>query len=601
MLTVAQLVGQLDINDGPWNAKMRSAQGDVEKSKGWLGGLSGVAKGVGLGLLGAGVAAATMGLKTAAAGQQSQIAFETMLGSADKAKSFLGDLSQFAAATPFEMPGLVAAARQLVGVGESADAVIPTLTAWGDTAGALGLNQDQFNRAILAVTQSMGKGKVQAEEMMQITEAGIPIWPLLAKAMGKTIPELQAMAQKGELLSSDVFPLLEKQMGKDYGGAMAKQSKTLSGVWSTLMDTINMGLAKVLTPLLPMLTKLIPKGAEILGQVFDGLSGSIETVMGWFHGAGDAGSGLASTWSTVFAAVRGFITDNLATFQAWWGSIQGIFTGLRDLVVAIWGRITEFWADHGQVILDSVQTVWGFIKTIISSALAVIQGVIRAAIAVVTGDWSGAWEAIKSVLAAVWDGIKAIIGLAWEVIKTTIGTALSAVWDIVVGKFGEITDWLSGLPKRFADSVVALWDWIWERADDIKSKVITAISDLWTWIREELPGILATAGSKVFEWIIGVAKQAAIDAWNALVSFFGGPGRQAAAGAVLPPRGGDAGRLGQQAGSAESRMFGGQSDGGRSGFGQLPVWGGTIQIHYPIGEPTEQSIGRAIDMALATA
>src|SRR5690554_875617 len=134
-------------------------------------------------------AGTAIGVRTAANLEQANIAFETLLGSGRKAQRFLRDLTKFAERTPFELPGLIDAARQLIGVGQSAESVIPTLRAWGNAAGALGLNQEQFNRVLIAVTQSMAKGKVQAEELMQITEAGVPIWPLLARAMGKTVPE----------------------------------------------------------------------------------------------------------------------------------------------------------------------------------------------------------------------------------------------------------------------------------------------------------------------------------------------------------------------------------------------------------------------------
>lgn len=221
---------------------------------------------------------ALIGVKTAANLEQAGIAFETLLGSGRKADKFLRNLSKFAAKTPFELPGLIDASRQLIGVGQSASSVIPTLTAWGDAAGALGLGQEQFNRIMLAVTQSMSKGKVQAEELMQITEAGVPIWPLLSRALDKPIPKLQKLSSEGKLLAKDVFPALEKQMAKEYGGAMTKQSQTLTGIWSTLMDTINIGLANTLKPLLPFMKDALSGGIRVLGGVFNKLPGIIETV-----------------------------------------------------------------------------------------------------------------------------------------------------------------------------------------------------------------------------------------------------------------------------------------------------------------------------------
>src|SRR5262245_10916844 len=117
------------------------ASSDVGKQSGHLfssafGGVVGAAVKGGLFAGAAGLGAlGFLGLRTAANLEQAKISFETLLGSAKRADSFLNQLKGFAAKTPFELPGLVASARQLLGVGQSAKTVIPTLTAWGDTAG----------------------------------------------------------------------------------------------------------------------------------------------------------------------------------------------------------------------------------------------------------------------------------------------------------------------------------------------------------------------------------------------------------------------------------------------------------------------------------
>jgi tape measure domain-containing protein len=206
-------------------------------------------------------AGAVLGIKTAANLETAEIGFTRLLGSGKKARVFLGELKSFAARTPFELPGLVDASRALVGAGVAAKNVIPILTALGDASGALGLDQERFGRVMTAVTQVMNKGKLQAEEMMQITEAGIPVWQLLAKATGKPIPELQKLMQAGKLLSKDVLPLLFDQMHKDYGGGMAQQSKTLAGIWSTVKDTIALTMADALKPLVPLLKDVLPAAA----------------------------------------------------------------------------------------------------------------------------------------------------------------------------------------------------------------------------------------------------------------------------------------------------------------------------------------------------
>jgi tape measure domain-containing protein len=222
-----------------------------------------------------GIAAAKMGISTAASLEQAQVGFTTLLGSGKKAEKFLADLSQFAASTPFELPGLIDSSRLLLGVGVAAQDVIPMLTAFGDAAGAVGVGQDAFQRIMLATSQAVSAGRFQVGDLNQIVTNGIPAWKLLSEATHKTVPQLRDMASKGKLLAKDVLPALQKQMEKDYGGAMARQSKTLVGVWSTLMDTLNIGLANVIKPLVPWLTDMIPKAAAVMGMALTGTAKAV--------------------------------------------------------------------------------------------------------------------------------------------------------------------------------------------------------------------------------------------------------------------------------------------------------------------------------------
>jgi len=52
----------------------------------------------------AGVAAVGLGVKYAASQEQAQVAFATMLSSAQKAQQFVAQLQDFAAKTPFDLP-----------------------------------------------------------------------------------------------------------------------------------------------------------------------------------------------------------------------------------------------------------------------------------------------------------------------------------------------------------------------------------------------------------------------------------------------------------------------------------------------------------------
>jgi tape measure domain-containing protein len=222
--------------------------------------------GLGAATLAAGGAAATFGIKTAASMQGARIAFETMLGSATKADRFLRDLSAFAAKTPFEFPELQTAASSLISAGIEADKVIPIMTTLGDVTSGMGTGSEGIQRATVALQQMNAAQKVNAEDLNQLRDAGIPVYDLLAASLGKTKQEVAAMAANGTLGLEGLNAImsgLESGKGLErFTGLMEKQSASLSGVWSTLSDTVGMGLATALQPAVPVLTDVTLAAAD---------------------------------------------------------------------------------------------------------------------------------------------------------------------------------------------------------------------------------------------------------------------------------------------------------------------------------------------------
>lgn len=201
------------------------------------------------------------GVKMNAELEQSKVAFTTMLGSAEKADSFLREMRKFANATPFEFNDLQAAAKKMLAFGFAAEEVKPMLTAVGDAVSGLGGGQEMIDRVTLALGQMKAKSKVSAEEMLQLTEAGIPAWEFLSKAMGKSTAEVMKLSEKGLIPADKAIQALTEGMESKFGGMMEKQSKTMLGLFSTLKDTA----ATVLT--------------TISGPVFEALKGKLDEVM----------------------------------------------------------------------------------------------------------------------------------------------------------------------------------------------------------------------------------------------------------------------------------------------------------------------------------
>ncbi len=180
--------------------------------------------------------------------EQTRVAFSTLLGSTEQARRVLNDLATFAARTPFEFPELAQSVRLMSAFGFEADKLLPTLRAVGDAVSALGGGSFELQRVVIALGQMAAKGRVSAEEMLQLTEVGIPAWEILAEKVGVSTAELQKMTERGLIPANRAIDMLVEGMGERFAGAMEAQSRTFTGLMSTLRDNLNMALGQVMGP-----------------------------------------------------------------------------------------------------------------------------------------------------------------------------------------------------------------------------------------------------------------------------------------------------------------------------------------------------------------
>ena len=111
--------------------------------------------------------------------EQSRIAFETMLGSSDKARKLLTQLSDFARKTPFDLPQVIEGSQRLLAYNVAAEDIIPTFTMLGNIAAGVG--KDKLPQLILAFGQVKAATHLTGAELRQFSEAGVPLLDTLAK------------------------------------------------------------------------------------------------------------------------------------------------------------------------------------------------------------------------------------------------------------------------------------------------------------------------------------------------------------------------------------------------------------------------------------
>lgn len=274
--------------------------------------------------------------------EQAQIGYEQVAGSAEKADKFLRDLQQFGQRSPFRFEGLLQASRLMTAFGFDLNEQIPKLTIWGNAIAASGeLSADKIHDVVTAFGQMRMAGRVNAQDMMQLTNANIPGWELLAKAIGKTVAETRKLSEAGRLDGTKAVEAITAMMAIDprYKNMMARLEKTTAGRLSAGEDVLQFAQAKATKSLTGDISKTL-EAALKRGDLVDSLAGSIDSsikpISGALTGAitsmltgdseglktiakevlgaaltGGVAEGVTSTIGTVKSAIGGLVQDGV--------------------------------------------------------------------------------------------------------------------------------------------------------------------------------------------------------------------------------------------------------------------------------------------------
>ena len=199
---------------------------------------------------------ADQSIRLAINSEQTNVAFETFLGSAQKAAEVVAQLKQFSALTPFEPEQVLQAGKALLAFGVAAEDLEPTLKAVGDLSAGTGKD---FNELAVIFGKAKTQGVLFAEDINQLTESGIPVIQEFAKQLGVSEGAVKKLASEGKISFSNLeqaFQDLTSEGGRFFD-LTAKQSQTVGGRISTLVGNFNSLLESIGTGLLPTFGRLV--------------------------------------------------------------------------------------------------------------------------------------------------------------------------------------------------------------------------------------------------------------------------------------------------------------------------------------------------------
>jgi tape measure domain-containing protein len=281
--------------------------------------------------------------------QQLEIAFSTMLGSAEKANALMAQLTETAAKTPFDMNSIANGAKQLLAYGTASEDVNDTLVRLGNIASGLSL---PLNDLVYLYGTTQTQGRLFTQDVRQFMGRGIPLVDELSKALGKSTDEINAMVTAGEIGFEDVRKVIENMTneGGQFYQLMEKQSASLTGQMSNLGDSIDTmfneigkALQEPLSDGISMVNTLV-ENYKTLGRVI----GTLVSIYGGYNVALRIYNGLQKE-GAIRNAIASFLklqraVKQATTLQAAFNAVCSVnpYVLLATAIVGVVGAIAMF-------------------------------------------------------------------------------------------------------------------------------------------------------------------------------------------------------------------------------------------------------------------
>lgn len=208
--------------------------------------------------------------------QKTQMSFETMLGSKEKADKLMAQMVETSAKTPFDLQGVANGAKQLLAYGTEAENVNDTLIRLGNIASGLSI---PLGDMVYLYGTTQTQGRLFTQDVRQFMGRGVPLVKELAAMLGKTEEEINKMVTAGQIGFSQVEAVIKKMTdeGGKFYNLMQKQSETLSGqisnlgdAWDRMLNSIGEDTQGLTSKTISMTTSAV-ENYESVGKILVGL------------------------------------------------------------------------------------------------------------------------------------------------------------------------------------------------------------------------------------------------------------------------------------------------------------------------------------------
>lgn len=355
------------------------------------------ALGISLGVVAGTSALFNMGVQM----EQTNVKFEVLLGSVEKAKVMLGQLNDYANATPYSNEGIIKGSETMLGFGIAQEKIMGNMRMLGDVA--MG-NEEKLGGLSLVYSQIMATGRLMGQDLLQLINQGFNPLQVISENTGISMGDLKKKMEQGAISANmieEAFRLATSEGGRYYNMSN-KMAETAGGKWSTMMGTLKNVVAKIGMSFANWVSPLIDIGIAVTNNIIP-FGHAVADVVKWIMQAKPLLFFFAALVTTLGVS---FIAAN----AGFW-----IFSAQFALFEA------RLW------LATAAQTAFNFVMSMNPIGLVVIA--IAALIAIVWACWNN------------FEGFRGVVMGTWEVLKG-FGTAIK---NYVINRIQDLLSGITGM------------------------------------------------------------------------------------------------------------------------------------------------------------
>lgn len=457
-----------------------------------LGGLSGLAKGIGVGAKGGKLATTTEevaegGVKATGAskvGRLIGVGADKLFGIQRGGQ----EVAEAVAKSTVEKVGprtiangartaVRAAEKGIIARTASRIPVVGSLIAGGTEL--IGINKKNKNEKIGRAVGATGG-----------TAAGGVAGAWIGGAIGSIVPGAGTAvgAGVGSLIGSTVGGMLGAKGGGSIGKNFAKIKKDTGKVFDELKTDvtkkvagIGKSISSVFGKAIGGISKVFNKIKKPILKVFDSLKKGLQKVAKGITVVVLAPfvlltAAIIKIWKKIEKPVMKVINSLKKNIEKAWNPIakttSKVWNGIAKTVSKAWSSLSKVVSKGINAIVKVVSKAWNGLTQITSKTWNGVKSIIISIVEAIWKPLSKIFSKVVDTVSEAWNDVLKATKRIWNSILDKISDILSGVWKAIKSKFDDIKDTISGV----LDTIKSKWDSIW---DGIKQKV----SDIWDSVK----------------------------------------------------------------------------------------------------------------------